>query len=623
MSRLSPQGPYLEPPKTPADAIASRATPCFGMCVLIDTRNVKALNEMESFDPTVRALFRTVRDDVLRIVAPNRVATELYQSGQYIAQHFFHGSVAGPRPKLLDPSNQAMLYEGERVFVSDDELTNIATRLQRYLGDTKMTLIPSEFELMPDGSVIFRLKCSTTTDEPAPALHLANIVDPTNRFPKWDAANVMRNTTIAVTIAVINLALLSAEQLTGMRALIAATNESLSVRFPKSLQVNGFWVLSLYDQRTLSPFNVKMHSHVSAEGIRYTPLPPVLTFAETEESTTFFERKVMFTQEFIESFLKGYSAEEVDAIKQDLAIITRLSFYQIQQQSLSERPMYVATAGGPGSAKSTTLETFLRLNNLMRQFVYADPDAVSLKNMIFTYRQSLSYFDFASAPSNHATLKAAYDKWRGASNYITHEILQTAFGGEHGADAKYSIAHGITSTYPKIATLYERIKARGYRITLLLCYSDDETRRNRIERREKEQGFVQCDPHDVVEKGKMFPERFDDYFQHADELFFYWNNSLTHGQLPRPCAKFERTERDVNLTILDERAWICFCRKYLHDVNTLQIPICRAFENLIPRELVASSTGVASAIQAHGVWSNGTVAQLQQLGNEPKQVLSA
>lgn len=288
MSRpSSPQGPYLEPPKTPAEAVASRINPCFGMCVLIDTRNVKELNEMESFDPAARALFKMVRDNLLQIVSENVVNTELYEPQKYIAQRFFHAAVTGVRPKLLDTFNQAMLYQGERVFVSDDELKNISVRLQHYLRTTKIKLIPSGFELMPDGSIIFRLKCSTTTDESAPILQLATIIDPKNRFPKWDSTNLLRSTTVAVTIAVINLALLSSEQLERVRRLITITNESLSSSFPRTLQVNSFWVLSLYDQRTLSPLNVKMHSHVSAETIHCTPLPPVLTFAEHVEPASF------------------------------------------------------------------------------------------------------------------------------------------------------------------------------------------------------------------------------------------------------------------------------------------------------------------------------------------------
>lgn len=295
----------------------------------------------------------------------------------------------------------------------------------------------------------------------------------------------------------------------------------------------------------------------------------------------------MFTREFIENFLQGYTAEEIEEIKRDLTVVMQFSFFRVVPQSTSTPPLYVATAGGPGSAKSTTLESFLRENNLKRQVVYADPDAVSLKNMIYTYRQSLSYADFATAQSNHFALKAAYDKWRGASNYINHEIMQVAFGGEHGSDAKYSIAHGSTSTSPHMGSLYQKIKARGYQISLLLCYSSDKTKRQAIERREKEQGFVQCDPRDVVEKGKMFPERFDTYFQYADELRFYWNNELTHGQLPAPCAHFVKTGSTFNLTILNEENWIHFCEKYLQDVNVFRIPICRSFEALIPEEVRA------------------------------------
>ncbi len=170
-----------------------------------------------------------------------------------------------------------------------------------------------------------------------------------------------------------------------------------------------------------------------------------------------------------------------------------------------------------------------------------------------------------------------------------------------------------------MGSLYQRIKARGYRITLLLCYSNDETRRQCIANREKAQGFVQCDPGDVVEKGKMFPERFDVYFQYADELFFFWNDELTHGQLPKPCAKFEKINGgDARLTVLDERAWISYCRKYLQDVATLKIPVCRAFENLIPKELRSATTGVASALQAHGILGGGNNGgqQQQQAGSD-------
>lgn len=321
----------------------------------------------------------------------------------------------------------------------------------------------------------------------------------------------------------------------------------------------------------------------------------------------------MFTREFIENFLQGYNEKELDAIKQDLEALVKFSFNKIPSYiDASTSPIYIATAGGPGSAKSTTLETFLRSNNLMKQTVYADPDAVSLRHMNYTYRESLTYFDFATASSNHIALKNAYDKWRGASNYINHEIMQLAFGGEYGTDAKYSIAHGSTSTSPHIGSLYQRIKARGYRITLLLCYSNDETKIQSIANREREQGFVQCDPNDVVEKGKMFPERFDVYFQYANELFFYWNDDLSHKKLPFPCAKYFKTTKGDHLIISDEKAFTLFCRKYLSDIAALNIPICKTFEKFIPSNLPTTRLPYKKMITENGLWNQLAATQRVQ-----------
>lgn len=298
----------------------------------------------------------------------------------------------------------------------------------------------------------------------------------------------------------------------------------------------------------------------------------------------------MFERKFIESFLNGYSEGEKTKIKKDLEIIKTMTFDTATPSS--ERPIYLATAGGPGAAKTTTLEAFLAEHKL-ENYVYADPDQVSLKNMIFTYRKSLTNIDFALATSNHAALKKAYDKWRGASNYICHEMLQIAFGNNDGAGPKYSVAHGTTSTSPYIASLYQKVKALGYRVVLLLCYSEDETRKQAVSQREKEQAFVQTDPSDVISKGADFSKRFDVYFNYADEIYFYWNDELTHGKLPSPCAKLVNTSSDPVLTILNEANWIQFCKKYLEDVKRNKIEICKRFEPFIPKSVLDSEKTVS------------------------------
>ncbi len=291
----------------------------------------------------------------------------------------------------------------------------------------------------------------------------------------------------------------------------------------------------------------------------------------------------MFERVFIENFLNGYSHEEKETIKKDLKIVEAITFDTAKPNGELEKPVYLATAGGPGASKTTTLEAFLKEHKL-DSYVYADPDQVSLKNMNFTYRKSLTNFDFAVASSNYAALKHAYDKWRGASNYICHEVLQAAFG------QRYSLAHGTTSTSPHILSLYQRIKALDYRIVLLLCYSQDETRKQAISRREREQAFVQADPNDVISKGKDFPKRFDIYFSFADEIYFYWNDELTHGKLPRPCAKFNNADQGV--TVLNEADWISFCKQYIHDIQNNNIEICKKFEQIMPHSILSEEKTV-------------------------------
>lgn len=301
----------------------------------------------------------------------------------------------------------------------------------------------------------------------------------------------------------------------------------------------------------------------------------------------------MFSREFIDNFLNSYSTEEKEKIFKDLQIVKSITFDMARPIDSTHHPVYLATAGGPGSAKTTTLETYI-IDNQLQDYVYADPDQVSLKNMSFTYRKSLSNYEYAKASSNYLALKFAYDKWRGASNYICHEMLQLAFGSNNGKDQRYSIAHGTTSTSPHIASLYQRIKSLGYKINLLLCYSQDETRKQSVIRREKEQVFVQTDPKEVISKGNDFPKRFDIYFTYADEIHFYWNDELTHGKLPTPCASLSNTSQGPILTIFNEPHWIYFCSKYLSDVRANNLTICEAFARLIPKDLLENEKAFQS-----------------------------
>lgn len=252
--------------------------------------------------------------------------------------------------------------------------------------------------------------------------------------------------------------------------------------------------------------------------------------------------------DFVNSHLKTYSPDEIDLIHADLKNILELYFRGQRAVSDSDRPVYVATAGGPGASKSTILETYLKTHP---GFVYADPDPGALKLMINTYHQSLTYYDISQAPSYAALLKSAYEKWRPASNYIACTILNEAFS------KRYNIAHGTTSTAPQVEGLYDTLKTQNYKIVLLLCGSTDENRIASLRHRAKEMAFIQNSDEDTISKGKAFPERFPIYFKKADEIIFYWTSDFSRGNVKAATL----TKKDGLITH-DEAAYKNFGLQY-------------------------------------------------------------
>ena len=169
---------------------------------------------------------------------------------------------------------------------------------------------------------------------------------------------------------------------------------------------------------------------------------------------------------------KDYSCTEMALINEDLKNIDQLVFRGTKP---SKAPFYVATAGGPGACKSTTLETILHEDPSFQNAVYIDPDPQSLRLMINTYlTKSLSFYTISKKESFAKAQMDAYNYWRGGSNYIACTLLNKAF------DKKFNIAHGGTSTSPAVENLYKTLKAKGYKIYLVLCYAEPETRASAI-----------------------------------------------------------------------------------------------------------------------------------------------
>ncbi len=270
-------------------------------------------------------------------------------------------------------------------------------------------------------------------------------------------------------------------------------------------------------------------------------------------------------RDIVDNFLnKTYVQEEKDLIIKDLRNIREICFYKTTPTIGT--PTYVATCGGPGACKSTILETYLADK---QNFVYVDPDPRSLKFMINTYYQSLTFYMASKTASFQEVLLNAYNKWRDGSNYISSSLLNEA------GTNNYNIAHGTTSTSPAVKFLYQNLKRYNYKIILLLCYANDETRVNALDHRAKVQLFIQSCTEDVINKGKMFPERLPTYFEYADELNFYWTWDFAQGSI---CAA--TLTKEHGLVVHDQKSFDAFIKKYDEDRMGSQLP---AFDELVKK----------------------------------------
>jgi hypothetical protein len=267
---------------------------------------------------------------------------------------------------------------------------------------------------------------------------------------------------------------------------------------------------------------------------------------------------VFFSKEKIETHLSSYSETEKVAIAKDLEVVKSVCFSDVRLPIYGRRPVYLATAGGPGSRKTTILERFLHHHLEYAHGAYIDPDPRTLRYMVHTYySQSLSPLVISESDDYSDVLKEGYYKWRGGSNYIALTLLEEAF------QKSYDVVHGTTSTGSHIDQFFPAVKEAGYKIVLLLCSCEDELRKEAIEYRNKEIRFFQSSPEDAVQKGILFPERMPLYFQYADTLYLFWSDSLFEKE--RLAAVVEHGK----LEIRNAEALQAFIAKYESDRELL------------------------------------------------------
>jgi len=277
----------------------------------------------------------------------------------------------------------------------------------------------------------------------------------------------------------------------------------------------------------------------------------LLTFLLILGSMGCTKKESLIPSSVIDPLRKSYSQEENTSIDEEMKIIDEKAFSRAKKQK-----HYLGTAGGPGACKSTILEKRLLNQDHEGGYAYLDPDRVALLSMKRTFGK-----DRQNNP------KAAYKKWRDASNFITNTLLNKAF--EQG----YNIAHGTTGTGASVGDFYKKLKQDGYTISLILCSSPEDARLKAIQYRDEIQKFVQSTHEDIINKGKMFFDRFPVYAEYADDIEFYWTDYFKNGSI-----KAATWTREKGLVILDSKAFA----KLEQDYNSHKKEGQKSFQELFP-----------------------------------------
>lgn len=261
--------------------------------------------------------------------------------------------------------------------------------------------------------------------------------------------------------------------------------------------------------------------------------------------------ELFFTQEMISTHLKPYTENEIKLLEKDLGIVRSIC---LDNSENTEPPFYLATAGAPGSRKTTILEKFIKDHPDYQGGVYLDPDTRTLKFMSHTYyAQSLTPLLISQIGDYNEVIKSAYNKWRAGSNYISLTLFEEAVAMGR------SIIYGTTSTGGHIANFFANLKEKGYQIVLLLCSAEDNLRYKAVDYRNQVVRFYQSSPEDAVAKGKFFPQRMSAYFDYADLIYFYWSDDLFSSE------RLAAIWQDGKLEIQDSEAMNRFIEKYEAD----------------------------------------------------------
>ncbi len=196
---------------------------------------------------------------------------------------------------------------------------------------------------------------------------------------------------------------------------------------------------------------------------------------------------------------KPYTQEEKISI---LFNLDHIILEQFCEETFSESPSYISTAGPPGAGKSFFIEQ--KYGSHPAHAIYIDLEQVCLAGLSCYQRDRKIHGEIF-----------AYKKWQDASNFMANFLLIKA-----SAESR-NIIHGTTASSPEIISVYKHLKETGYSIQVELLLATAEQQAAALEQKSQKL-ITQKTAQNFLKP--ILSRLHDAYLSYADKLNIYFQS---------------------------------------------------------------------------------------------------
>ncbi len=233
----------LAPPKDPFSTVASRRNPCYGFAVVA---------YLEQNFPDVNAFLMQVRNDIIRIVDPERTPENCPRRlPGLIKTKSLHASFYGSAPYIRQ-SDYSDFFQSKGTGLDNGAvLHSVEDKLKHYLVEQEPQLIPVGLEFKEeDGTILARYRVETKDNDTRPLASLKQLLDEgrVGNAPVWDP-NPLRDTTVAIVLCVA-VVKEDASKIERIKAVLTTANEAIKELGTQA--IDRYSIIGSYDKRTLT-----------------------------------------------------------------------------------------------------------------------------------------------------------------------------------------------------------------------------------------------------------------------------------------------------------------------------------------------------------------------------------